>query len=744
MKAKLFYLYSLTIILSCTIIDNDNSIVSQELYRIHVNEKFGFINEKGKLVIEPQFDNAFLVFSDSVCYAEIGEKHGLINTKGEFILDLSSDINCVYMYDKKLQVAIFLANNGRMGLINTSGDIILPAIYKVITYDVYGYIVEDTLGNMGYVNSNGEFVVPCKYDAVNGYHEGLMVVATSRKCGYVDTMGIWVIDSIYDDARAFGNGFARVKANQKWKFINRSGKIIEKLNYDDVLSGFTSNRAFVRQGDKTLLIDTLGTIIAENCADSIYGFQNGYAIFQENGRYGLIDTLGNVIVRPVYEKLSDLHNGLSVFEKKGKRGVLDTLGNVIIGAHHNFIVNNWPTLLVCQDISNNRELFSYYDKNGALIWKDLPGGDYILPEMPTKSDFKALLDSRLSELDPIEGVYYFTCNELAANRNGDYMPVNGSWSAFLAVLRKPHTDDFYAQIIDDKGSQTGWVKKFIKIGESNAYAIVDCDTSDNSESNQLKWSEDGKLILEDPYKFDILLRHGNDAYYNYYAKCEFVKDHPSSLEFEKVQKAEWLGTGFAIADGFVITNNHVITGAKSISVKTIDDDKKESYKGYVVAADREHDLAIIKILDKKFDGFDEIPYSFGKTMPEVGEEIFVLGYPMTETMGTELKVTDGIISAASGYKGDQSMYQISAAVQPGNSGGPLFDKEGNVIGVVCAKHADAENASYAIKISYLFSLINSSDLEIKLPEHNSIKSKSLSKKVKQVKPFVYLIECSSH
>ena len=90
------------------------------------------------------------------------------------------------------------------------------------------------------------------------------------------------------------------------------------------------------------------------------------------------------------------------------------------------------------------------------------------------------------------------------------------------------------------------------------------------------------------------------------------------------------------------------------------------------------------------------------------------------------------------------MYQISAAVQPGNSGGPLFDKEGNVIGVVCAKHADAENASYAIKISYLFSLINSYDLEIKLPEHNSIKSKSLSKKVKQVKPFVYLIECSSH
>lgn len=744
MKAKLFYLYSLTIILSCTIIDNDNSIVSQELYRIHVNEKFGFINEKGKLVIEPQFDNAFLVFSDSVCYAETGERHGLINTTGEFILDLSSDIYYVYQFREETHVAIFVANNGRRGLINKFGDIIIPAIYKDVRFNDYGYIVEDTLGNMGYVNSYGEFIVPCEYDAVNGYNEGLMVVATSSKYGYVDTIGIWVIDSIYDDARAFGNGFARVLVNNKWEFINHTGTKVEKLNYDEILSGFTGNRAFVRKGDKTLLIDTLGTKIAEISADSVFGFNNGYASFLRNGRYGVIDSMGIVIIRPTYERIEDFYNGLSVFEKNGKQGVLDTLGNVIIGATFNRIVNASPSLLICQDISNNQELFSYYNKNGVLIWKDMLGGDYILPEMPTKSDFKALLDSRLSELDPIEGVYYFTCNELAANRNGDYMPVNGSWSAFFAVLRKPHTDEFYAQIIDDKGSQTGWVKKFIKIGESNAYAIVDCDTSDNSESNQLKWSEDGKLILEDPYKFDILLRHGNDAYYNYYAKCEFVKDHPSSLEFEKVQKAEWSGTGFAIAEGYVVTNYHVITGAKSISIKKFDGDMKESYNGYVVTTDREHDLAVIKIIDKKFEGFDEIPYGFGKTMPEVGEEIFVLGYPMTETMGTELKVNDGIISAASGYKGDQSMYQISAAVQPGNSGGPLFDKEGNVIGIVCAKHADAENASYAIKISYLFSLLKSSDLDIKLPDSNNINSKSLSKKVKIAKPFVFLIECNSH
>ena len=90
------------------------------------------------------------------------------------------------------------------------------------------------------------------------------------------------------------------------------------------------------------------------------------------------------------------------------------------------------------------------------------------------------------------------------------------------------------------------------------------------------------------------------------------------------------------------------------------------------------------------------------------------------------------------------MYQISAPVQSGNSGGPLFDNEGNVIGIICAKHADAENANYAVKVSYLFSLVNSSGIGIKLPDKNNVSSKSLSKKVKKVKPFVYLIECRSH
>jgi S1-C subfamily serine protease len=166
-------------------------------------------------------------------------------------------------------------------------------------------------------------------------------------------------------------------------------------------------------------------------------------------------------------------------------------------------------------------------------------------------------------------------------------------------------------------------------------------------------------------------------------------------------------------------------------------------KGYVVASDKEHDISIIKIVDKDFESFGKIPYVVGKALVDVGDNIFVLGYPMTDTMGEEVKLTDGIISAGSGYKGDVSMYQISAAVQPGNSGGPVFNLDGNVIGIVCGKHSNAENANYAIKTSYLYSLLNSANVGIVPIGENNVKNKELSKKVEQLKNYVYIIECSS-
>lgn len=207
--------------------------------------------------------------------------------------------------------------------------------------------------------------------------------------------------------------------------------------------------------------------------------------------------------------------------------------------------------------------------------------------------------------------------------------------------------------------------------------------------------------------------------------------------------SQWSGTGFALNDGYIATNFHVVDGAKSISVLGVKGVYNIEFGADVIATDKVNDLAIIKINDSRFSGFGAIPYRVKTSTSEVGEDIFVLGYPLTTTMGDEIKLTTGVISSKTGFQGDVSLYQISAPIQPGNSGGPLFDGNGNLIGIVNAKHQGAENVGYAIKTSYLRNLMESVTSQNLLPTNNSISGQALTGKVKSVKNFVFMIKCSN-
>lgn len=210
------------------------------------------------------------------------------------------------------------------------------------------------------------------------------------------------------------------------------------------------------------------------------------------------------------------------------------------------------------------------------------------------------------------------------------------------------------------------------------------------------------------------------------------------------QPSEWSGTGWALNNGYIVTNHHVANNARTIILKFAQDDNVVEYSGETVLMDEEYDLAIIKINDSNFKGFGTLPYAVKTTLADVGENVFVLGYPMTTTMGDEIKLTTGIISSHSGFEGNKAQYQISAPVQPGNSGGPLFDENGNVVGIVNAKHTGAENVNYAIKAQHLLDLVNQlPDKAGVLPTGNTISSLNLPEKVKKVKGLVCFIYCST-
>lgn len=175
----------------------------------------------------------------------------------------------------------------------------------------------------------------------------------------------------------------------------------------------------------------------------------------------------------------------------------------------------------------------------------------------------------------------------------------------------------------------------------------------------------------------------------------------------KVPQAEQLldyGTAFFITgDGYLVTADHVIRGIHKVRVKI----GTQFYDAKVVRNDQKVDLALLKI-----DGnsFTALPLA-GKKDPDLGADVFTIGFPNPDVQGFEPKYTDGRISSLSGMRDDPSKFQITVPLQPGNSGGPLINRFGAVDGVVVGSLNDAvmlaesgsvpQNVNYAVKTSTL-------------------------------------------
>ena len=286
--------------------------------------------------------------------------------------------------------------------------------------------------------------------------------------------------------------------------------------------------------------------------------------------------------------------------------------------------------------------------------------------------------------------------------------------------------------VDDNAINSPW-----RIGEIKA-VLIPTATIGFFKSN---WYMQDKSLNNNCYvtfsgsTMDVLLNGIKEIY---------IKMYPTASSSNlSGRKQEWSGTGFALNNGYVVTNYHVVEDAKSITISGINGDFNTSYTASVVASDKTNDLAIIRVSDNRFNGFGALPYAIDMNQAEVGNDVFVLGYPLTQTMGDEIKLTNGIISSRTGFQGNVSLYQMSAPIQPGNSGGPMFNSKGNVVGIVCAHHKGTENVGYAIKTSYLKILAETSSISNIFPTYNTVASLPLSGQVKILKKYVFLIKCSN-
>lgn len=217
-----------------------------------------------------------------------------------------------------------------------------------------------------------------------------------------------------------------------------------------------------------------------------------------------------------------------------------------------------------------------------------------------------------------------------------------------------------------------------------------------------------------------------------------VKDDVKNKKVPAVINYKTVATGFLIdPKGMMITNAHVVKNSKNIRVFN---QKGEQYNAFVVKLDPARDVAIIKIDDSQFKPFNTLPYGIRKGSSDLAEPVFTLGFPRDEIVYGE-----GYLSARTGYNGDTLSCQIAVPANPGNSGGPVFNHQGEVIGILSAKQTEADDVVFAIQSKYIYQALdevkkNPVYQHVKINPKSSLSGMDQVQQVKKIQDYVFMVK----
>jgi len=204
------------------------------------------------------------------------------------------------------------------------------------------------------------------------------------------------------------------------------------------------------------------------------------------------------------------------------------------------------------------------------------------------------------------------------------------------------------------------------------------------------------------------------------------------------------GTGFLIdGKGYLLTNYHVVKNSTVVEVQnTIGE-----YQARIIQVDRQSDLALLKIVDSTYHPFNALPYGISRSGADMGEELFTLGYPRPTIVYGK-----GYLSAETGFQGDSTSFQLTIAANPGNSGTPVLNADGEVIGIVTSSQQNAEGMVFAVRsrniCASLETMRSDSTLQksdstlstMKIPANSVLKGMDRKTQIKRLRDYIFIVK----
>jgi S1-C subfamily serine protease len=361
-----------------------------------------------------------------------------------------------------------------------------------------------------------------------------------------------------------------------------------------------------------------------------------------------------------------------------------------------------------------------------------------LIELYDPLDLGALRNNALTRKELIEK--YFGDRQLD--------PIEGTWvwddNSYEVCISKNNTVaypqyEYYGIIVDTRKNKSNIGKSMMFLKETASDQIYSTLFFPNTDLEQ-----GTLLVLQNKNLGEITVATSiglrKESHY-------IVRTYPKNSDKSPVSKST--GSGFFISESIVVTNFHVVENATSIKVNC----GGRKIDARLIIKDSINDIAL---LDTDRDS-NPLPYDNTRPLPlgnpgsiKEGNIVYTVGYPLSGDLGIRPRVSEGIINSTTGLDDDPRMFQVSIPIQPGNSGGPLFDINGVVVGVITSTLKSKyflerdglapQNVGFAIKINYLTNLLSVLPENLDLAKNESLTEYTVSELMDKVRDSVVLIE----
>lgn len=301
-----------------------------------------------------------------------------------------------------------------------------------------------------------------------------------------------------------------------------------------------------------------------------------------------------------------------------------------------------------------------------------------------------------------------------AFQNGDYATAVEIWTRLAeqghenAQINLGYMYDYGQGVKQNSQLAARWYRaaaiQHNAIGQFNlALLISEGKTQPLEGRDALYWLKKSAALGYEGAKRQLELEYADEA-----TAPKDTQQAPSNFRETKAYADESsvsVGTAWPIAAGYAVTNHHVVSGKHEV---TLVNRSGNEITAKVIASDKIHDIAFLRV-----DNPNDLPPAlpFTQRNSSLGTRVFTIGYPRIDIMGKTPKLSQGIISGVNGLRDDPNSYQISVPIQPGNSGGPLLNMHGEVVGMITAmlgsvsgENGEAHpipNINYAVKIDII-------------------------------------------